>query len=125
MSTNRTPDDPILPVPSELYEDLGEVQERVEELYRDLARIRRSYEQLSRSPESLRVDDLGSPTTPLRASAHAQEWLTEAASSLRRTHAEIDTARGHGSRLALTDAACEHRDKQPERQRCGDRCRTR
>lgn len=109
MSDNHN--EPILPIPSELYTEIGKVEDRVRELRRDVRRLRNRYAELRQSPQSLRVDNLGKPMEPREAVEAAYQALDAAEFNLDDTSEAIGWAHSVGSRLSLTDAAAEHREQ--------------
>ncbi|WP_433562317.1 hypothetical protein ACQP1O_33200 [Nocardia sp. CA-151230] len=115
MPDNRN--DQILPIPSDLYTEIGQLADRVYELRRDLRRIRNQYAELRQSPESLRTDNLGEPIDPREAVEAAYQGLDAAECDLANTGESISWAHGRASRLSLTDAACEHREQLLARRR--------
>ncbi|UFS99098.1 hypothetical protein [Nocardia huaxiensis] len=106
--------DPILPVPSDLYNDIGGIEDRVRQLRRDIRVIRNQYAELRQSPDALRVDELGEPIAPTDAIGSAEHALQWAEYHLQDTSEAIDSAHQSASRLSLTEAACEHREQQLE-----------
>ncbi|QVI22910.1 hypothetical protein KHQ06_08080 [Nocardia tengchongensis] len=109
MSTNR--DEQILPIPSDLYTEVGQVENRIEELRRDVRRLRNRYAELRESPESLRTDSLGRLIEPRQAVEEAYRGLDDAEFNLEYSAEASRWARNHASRLSLTDAAVEHREQ--------------
>lgn len=109
--------DPILPIPSDLYAEIGQVEDRVRELSRDVRRLRNQYSELQRSPESLRTDNLGRPIEPSVAVEDAYLSLDTAEFNLQYTVESLRCAHSAGSRLSLTDAAAEHREQLLARRR--------
>ncbi|MEV6388899.1 hypothetical protein [Nocardia xishanensis] len=101
----------ILPVPSDLDEQLWEFSERIEEIRRDLLAMQRRYNELRKAPESMRVDSLGEPTTPEQATERVLTALVGADARLAETTDTLAHARRSSSRLALTDAAAEQREQ--------------
>ncbi|WP_378736698.1 hypothetical protein [Nocardia brasiliensis] len=111
--TDRSPEDEtILPIPSDLYWEVGEVQDQLADLQAKLLDLQHRYYELSRSPQSLDVDDLGEPTSPLYAVQNTEGWLASADSNLWRASEQLSRARGYASRLRLTDRACAQREQQ-------------
>lgn len=110
MSDHR--DEPILPIPSDLYWEVGEIQDQLTELQSKLLDLQHQYQELSRSPRSLDVDNLGEPISPLYAAQSTEGWLASADSNLWRANEQLTRARAYASRLRLTDHACEQREQQ-------------
>ncbi|MFE3000732.1 hypothetical protein ACFXG4_37750 [Nocardia sp. NPDC059246] len=110
MFKNRN--EPILSVPSELYDEIGQLGDRVRELRADITRIRGQYAQLAKSPNSLRVDELGAPTRPTEAVILTHTALRAADRDLETVEKAIGWAHGPASRISLTDAAADHREQQ-------------
>ncbi|MEU1205483.1 hypothetical protein [Nocardia sp. NPDC005825] len=110
MFKNRR--EPVLPIPSDLYNEIGELGDRVRELREDIARIRGQYALLVQSPNSLRVDELGAPTDPREAAILTHQGLRVMDRDLETVEKSISWVRGPASRISLTDAAAEHRDQQ-------------
>ncbi|WP_280471828.1 hypothetical protein [Nocardia cyriacigeorgica] len=102
----------LLPVPADLYTEIGELQDRVEELRRDLRRVRHAYSELELAPDSLAVDDLGAPVTPTEMTTAARAWLLRAESGLDRAEDGLSRAHTPASRLKLTEAAADLREQQ-------------
>ncbi|MFE9323542.1 hypothetical protein ACIHDR_19505 [Nocardia sp. NPDC052278] len=117
--------DPILPVPSELYQDLAEFYDHINQMRDQLNRVSERYVDLAHSPQSLAVDNLGEPIEPIDANGAVLTALDDADRRLCRVEAAIDEARKNASRLKLTDQADEHRNQQLEQQRRGTRRRSR
>lgn len=90
MSDNHN--EPILPIPSELYTEIGKVEDRVRELRRDVRRLRNRYAELRQSPQSLRVDNLGKPMEPREAVEAAYQALDAAEFNLDDTSEAIGWA---------------------------------
>ncbi|MEV0294222.1 hypothetical protein [Nocardia sp. NPDC050710] len=122
MSDNNT--DPILPIPSDLDDQVWQVQEKLQDLRRMTLELGRRYRELGQSPESLRTDNLGKPISPATATKFTQIWLSDADTTLERAQEQLHHARTFSSRLSLTDQADQHREQQLARQR-GERRRTR
>ncbi|MGV9616275.1 hypothetical protein [Nocardia xishanensis] len=101
----------ILPIPSDLHEQLGEFSERIAELRRDLLTMQRRYNELREVPEAMRVDSLGEPTSPEQTTEHVLAALMGTDKRLVATADTLLRARRHSSRLALTAAAAERREQ--------------
>ncbi|MEU7141705.1 hypothetical protein ABZ942_19800 [Nocardia sp. NPDC046473] len=104
--------EPILPIPSDLYLEVGAVQDQLEDLQRKLLDLQQRYHELGQSPRSLDVDNLGDPISPLHATQNTEGWLASADSNLWRASEQLSRARGYASRLRLTAQACEEREQQ-------------
>ncbi|MFD6357264.1 hypothetical protein [Nocardia tengchongensis] len=115
MFKNRR--EPVLPIPSELYDEIGQLGDRVRGLREDIARIRGQYALLVQSPKSLRVDELGAPTDPRDAAILTHQGLRVVDRDLETVAKGIGWAHGPASRISLTDAAVEHREQQLAQQR--------
>lgn len=115
MFKNRR--EPVLPIPSDLYREIGQLGDRVRELREDVARIRGQYALLVQSPTSLRVDQLGPPTDPREAAIITHTALRAVDRDLATVEQGIGWAHGPASRISLTDAAAEHRDQRLAAQR--------
>lgn len=115
MFKNRK--EPVLPIPSELYDEIGQLGDRVRGLREDIARIRSQYALLVQSPKSLRVDDLGAPTDPRDAAILVHQGLRVVDRDLETVAKGIGWVHGPASRISLTDAAVEHREQQLAQQR--------
>lgn len=113
--------DPILPIPSDLYRAVGKLHDRIDEMRDELVRIRTSYRALQRSPESLAVDNLGEPITPADATASVLTGLTTVSERLDGVERAVDEAHQPASRLKLTDQADKERDRRIAHQRRGTR----
>ncbi|MET8428369.1 hypothetical protein [Nocardia sp. NPDC004860] len=108
----KTRNEPILPVPSELYDEIGQLGDRVRALREEVIRIRSQYAQLAKSPKSLRADELGTPTDPHEAVVLTHTALRAVDRDLETVEKGIGWAHGPASRISLTDAAVEHREQQ-------------
>ncbi|MFE3222920.1 hypothetical protein [Nocardia sp. NPDC059228] len=115
MFKNRN--EPILPIPSDLYNEIGQLADRVQALRADVARIRGQYAELAESPKSLRVDELGAPTDPREAVILTHTALRAVDRDLETVEKGITYAHGPASRISLTDAAAERREQQLGQQR--------
>ncbi|MVU79479.1 hypothetical protein GPX89_19800 [Nocardia sp. ET3-3] len=113
----------ILPIPSDLYAEIGQIEERIYELRRDVRRLRNRYAELRQSPQSLRVDNLGQAIEPREAVEAAYQALDSAEFNLDDTSESLGWAHRAGSRLSLTDAAAEHREQQLAQQHRIERTR--
>ncbi|MFF0633491.1 hypothetical protein ACFYTS_13430 [Nocardia sp. NPDC004151] len=109
--------EPVLPIPSELYDEIGQLGDRVRGLREDIARIRGQYALLVQSPTSLRVDDLGPPTDPREAAILTHQGLRVMDRDLETVEKGISWVRGPASRISLTGAATDHREQQIAAQR--------
>ncbi|KAA8884255.1 hypothetical protein F3087_34085 [Nocardia colli] len=105
-------DESVLPIPSDLYLEVGEVQDQLAELQSKLLDLQHRYYELSRAPRSLDVDTLGEPISPLHAAQLTENWLSSADSNLWRASEQLARARAYAGRLKLTDHACEQREHQ-------------
>ncbi|MGI5220611.1 hypothetical protein [Nocardia sp. CA-290969] len=112
MTHHHTDRAPILPVPSDLYIELGELEEQISEVQRRLRAIRNRYGHLAEDPDALDVDALGKPTTPDREVLAVLDALDDTAYELSDASLYLDRTRGHASRLKLTEPACEEREQQ-------------
>ncbi|MFI9406865.1 hypothetical protein [Nocardia sp. NPDC052316] len=112
MAMYDNQNEPILPIPSDLYLEVGEVQDQLDDLQRKLLDLQHRYHELTRSPRSLDVDNLGEPTSPLYAAQMTEGWLASADSNLWRASEQLSRARGYASRLKLTEQACQQREQQ-------------
>ncbi|MFE3799282.1 hypothetical protein [Nocardia tengchongensis] len=115
MFKNRK--EPVLPIPSDLYDEIGELGDRVRGLREDIARIRGQYALLVQSPTSLRVDELGPSTDPREAAILTHQGLRVMDRDLDTLEKGIGWVRGPASRISLTDAAADHREQQIAAQR--------
>ncbi|MFD0362733.1 hypothetical protein ACFQZZ_14915 [Nocardia sp. GCM10030253] len=115
MSDNTN--EPILPIPSDLYREMAGVYDRINQVRDALIRLREPYFDLEATPQSLAVDNLGEPTTPTKATAVVLGELLIASAYLDRVEAAIDRARQPANRLKLTDQADQHRERQLAEQR--------
>ncbi|MFD0000163.1 hypothetical protein [Nocardia sp. NPDC127526] len=103
----------IMPAPSELYDRLYEVTERIAELRREMAQIKLDYGRLHQKPEALAVDDLGDPIDPVQVTEEVMWDLQDADRELYSAAATVSRTRGKfATRLKLTDAAAEQRWQQ-------------
>ncbi|MFQ6226662.1 hypothetical protein [Nocardia sp. NPDC002869] len=102
---------PILPVPADLYTELGELEDQIGELQRQLRAIGNRYGHLANDPDALDVDTLGNPTTPDQEVIAVLDALNDTDHELNDTGIYLDRARRHASRLKLTEAACEEREQ--------------
>lgn len=109
MSDNTN--DPILPIPSDLYLEMGELADQVDNLRNKLRKLDNRYRELRRAPAALDVDTLGKFITPEAAIDLTQGWLAAADENLSGASEEIGRAHGHASRLKLTDQAAEEREQ--------------
>ncbi|MGW4849127.1 hypothetical protein [Nocardia brasiliensis] len=107
-----TANEPILPIPSDLYLEVAEVQDQLAELQSKLLDLQHRYHELGRSPRSLAVDSLGEPISGLYAVQMTQGWLASADSNLWRASEQLAQARAHASRLRLTNQVSEQRERQ-------------
>ncbi|WP_431963279.1 hypothetical protein [Nocardia sp. bgisy134] len=101
----------ILPIPSDLDEQLWEFEERIEEVRRDLRAMQQRYTELSQAPEAMRVDSLGELITPEQATEQVLIALVGADARLAETAGTLSRSRRYSSRLSLTDAAAERREQ--------------
>ncbi|MGY4100742.1 hypothetical protein ACW2Q0_14490 [Nocardia sp. R16R-3T] len=108
MSNNAN--EPILPIPSDLDDQVWQVQEKLQDLRRMTLELQRRYRELAQSPESLRTDNLGKPISPAAATEFARTWLGDTDTTLERAQEQLAHARTFSSRLSLTDQASEERD---------------
>ncbi|WP_330183836.1 hypothetical protein OHB26_09525 [Nocardia sp. NBC_01503] len=104
--------EPLLPIPSDLYSDIADAVDKVQDLRRTLKDLRDSYEVLDRSPEALRVDNLGDPIEQLELTNRVLGALHTADARLSLTDEALNRAHRAASRLSLTDAAADHRENQ-------------
>lgn len=111
MTYHHTGRAPILPVPSDLYRELGELEDQISEAQRRLRTIRNHFGLLAEDPDALDVDTLGRPTTPAREVLAVLKALDDTAYELNDAGLYLDRTRSHASRLKLTDAACEEREQ--------------
>ncbi|WP_433491990.1 hypothetical protein [Nocardia grenadensis] len=102
----------ILPVPVDLYEELGDLDDRICEVRAQLNSLQRRYDELGVNLESLDVDTLGRPTTPAEEMDQTAEALTRMNYRLDQVRILLDQARSRASRLKLTEEAAEHREQQ-------------
>lgn len=112
MTDDRTDRAPILPVPSDLYVELGELEDQISEVQRRLRSIRNRYGHLAEDLDALDVDTIGQPTTPDREVLAVLDALDDTAYQLSDASLYLDRTRGHASRLKLTESACEEREQQ-------------
>ncbi|WP_194819317.1 hypothetical protein [Nocardia sp. XZ_19_385] len=117
---NPNENEPILPAPSDLYRRMAKFYNHIDQMRDELGRLTGEYADLAHSPESLAVDNLGAPITPIDANDAVLSALEAAEQRLYRVQSAVDVAHEHASRLKLTDAAAEHRDQQLERQERGE-----
>ncbi|QLY33965.1 hypothetical protein H0264_18570 [Nocardia huaxiensis] len=110
MFDNRN--EPILPIPSDLYDEIGHLGDRVQALRADITRIRHRYAELAQSPKSLRVDELGRPIDPREAVILTHQALRVIDRDLETVENGLRYAHGPASRISLTDTAAEHRNQQ-------------
>ncbi|MFJ9368779.1 hypothetical protein ACIRRA_30735 [Nocardia sp. NPDC101769] len=113
----KSRNEPILPIPADLYDEIGDLAERVQALRADVTRIRNRYAELAQSPKSLRVDNLGAPTDPREAVILTHTALRAVDRDLETVEKGLTYAHGPASRISLTDAAVEHREQQLAQQR--------
>lgn len=118
--------DPILPIPSDLYREMAGFYEQIDQMRDQLNRVSERYVDLAHSPQSLAVDSFGEPIEPIDANGAVLTALEDADRRLYRVEAAIDEARKNASRLKLTDQADHERERRLAEQRAsGSRRRTR
>ncbi|MGA6209314.1 hypothetical protein ACPESR_31610 [Nocardia testacea] len=112
MTHDHTDRAPILPVPSDLYVELGELEDQISEVQHRLRAIRNRYGHLAEDLDALDIDTIGKPTTPDREVLAVLDALDDTAYQLSDASLYLDRTRGHASRLKLTEPACEEREQQ-------------
>ncbi|MFI6959907.1 hypothetical protein ACIBJI_41395 [Nocardia sp. NPDC050408] len=124
MSDNTN--DPILPIPSDLYREIAGLYGHINQMRDQLNRIGERYVDLAHSPQALAVDNLGEPIEPIDANGAVLTALDDADTRLYWVETAIDEARKNASRLKLTDQADQERERRLAEQRAsGSRRRTR
>ncbi|MFI5716078.1 hypothetical protein [Nocardia sp. NPDC051750] len=101
----------ILPVPCDLYQELGELQDQAYQLHRRLLDVERSYLKLFHSPDALDVDNLGEPTSAHQKVTDVLDTIGASRHRLFDSASEIGRAHSHASRLKLTEQAAEEREQ--------------
>ncbi|QBS40399.1 hypothetical protein [Nocardia sp. CS682] len=118
MNDRSPQNEPILPIPSDLYRDIAGLQDRIDAVRADLTRTAMRYRELGQSPESLAVDNLGDPIEPAEANNRVLNGLQLTDCELQAAAEWLSTTSGrYASRLKLTDTADQHRERQIAQQR--------
>ncbi|WP_328712268.1 hypothetical protein [Nocardia salmonicida] len=109
MPENTT--EPILPIPSDLDQQTWQAREALQNVRRQICELEKSYRALHGSPDSLRTDDLGQPTTPTETTSAALMWLASTGRALSAADDGMRRAGSHTTRLSLTEEACDERER--------------
>ncbi|MGW5751285.1 hypothetical protein [Nocardia rhamnosiphila] len=111
MNPEKSTDFPILPVPSDLYTELGELSDQLRQVQRTVRAVEARYLELGGHLDALDVDTLGESTTPDQEVDRCLEALEETRFAFDRAGRWLDAAHVHSSRLKLTDQAAEDRER--------------